>query len=263
MPRLNTSQIKQAALKHLDQAHDGIRYMELVKKIHDAASETPINTVHGSLQALSSHQDILRPSRGFWIHKKYVDDKVKNESVDRTNGSGTVSPAEVAIGADKVQESQYYESFRYWLISDAEEATDAVVVGGNIFKSKWGTPDVIGVRKPRAGDLIKFPVEIVSAEIKTDANQSIIAFGQVCAYRLFSHKTYIVMPNTIGREDRERLEALCSIYGVGFVTFDLKAQTPNYQAVVRAQRFEPDIFFANEFARELHRLRRDDFDRLF
>jgi hypothetical protein len=254
MAKLSVEEIKRSALNYLGQAKNGIRYMDLIKKVHDAAPETPINTVHGGVQALSSHSDILRPSRGLWVHKKYAGPL---EAI-----RDTAAPV-VELGADRVQEAQYYESFRYWLISDAEEVSDAVVVGGNMFKSKWGTPDVIGVHKPRAGDLIKFPIEIVSAEIKTDPNQSIIAFGQACAYRLFSHKTYIVMPNTIGREDRERLEALCSIYGVGLVTFELTAQSPNYQARVRAQRFEPDIYFANEFARELHRLRPGDFDRLF
>jgi hypothetical protein len=260
MAKLTVEEIKQDALNRLGQARNGIRYMDLVKKVHDAAPETPINTVYGALQVLSSHNDVIRPSRGLWVHKKYSVEQQKTSTLGQAND--TTSSA-VELGTDRVVEAQYYESFRYWLISDAEEVTDAVVIGGNMLKSKWGTPDVIGVHKPRAGDLIKFPVEIVSAEIKTDANQSITAFGQACAYRLFSHKTYIVMPNTIGREDRERLEALCSIYGVGLVTFELTAQSPNYQAKVRAQRFEPDIYYANEFARELHRLRPKDFDRLF
>lgn len=76
-------------------------------------------------------------------------------------------------------------------------------------KSKWATPDVIGVYKPLAKNHIKFDIEIVSAEIKID-QQAVIALGQAVAYRLFSAKTYIAMPKTITEEDKERLESLCS-----------------------------------------------------
>lgn len=44
-------------------------------------------------------------------------------------------------------------------------------------------------------DPIKAHPEIVSVEIKTDTNQLITAFGQACAYKLFSHKVYLVIPN--------------------------------------------------------------------
>jgi hypothetical protein len=54
----------------------------------------------------------------------------------------------------------------------------AIPVGGNLFRDKWGTPDVIGVREPRKSDIIKFPTEIVSAEVKLDPAGLITAFGQ-------------------------------------------------------------------------------------
>jgi hypothetical protein len=72
-----------------------------------------------------------------------------------------------------------------------------------------GTPDVIGTYKPLASNLIKFPIEIVSAEIKIDPQAPVVAFGQSVAYRLFSTKTYIAMPNTLAEQDQDRLESLC------------------------------------------------------
>ena len=88
-------------------------------------------------------------------------------------------------------------------------------------KTKWGTPDVIGVYKPLASNLIKFPLEIVSAEIKIDPQTPVVAFGQAVAYRLFSSKSYVVMPSTLTEEDQSRLDALCMLFGIGFVLFDL------------------------------------------
>jgi len=115
-------------------------------------------------------------------------------------------------------------------------------------KSKWGTPDVIGIYKPLASNLIKFPLEVVSAEIKIDPQTPVVAFGQSVAYRLFSAKTYIVMPSALTEEDQSRLEALCMLFGVGLVLFDLNIQAPNFVIRVRAQRFSPDMFYVNEFA---------------
>jgi hypothetical protein len=71
----------------------GIRYMELAKKILAAAPETPFNTIVGSLHDLSlKNQDIMRPSRGLWVLKKYAEkDSSEPVSPDRETGS-TVQP---------------------------------------------------------------------------------------------------------------------------------------------------------------------------
>jgi len=72
--------------------------------------------------------------------------------------------------------------------------------------------DVIGVYKPLAGNLIKFPLEIVSVEIKIDSQAPVVAFGQAVAYRLFSAKTYVAMPTALTEEDQSRLES--TVYAV-------------------------------------------------
>jgi hypothetical protein len=87
------------------------------------------------------------------------------------------------------------------------------------------------------------------------------AFGQACAYRLFSPKTFIVMPRDIVEIDR--LDALCSPCGIGLVLFERKPEAPNFQMKLKAQRFEPDMFYLNEFARRILEINRDQFNRLF
>jgi hypothetical protein len=81
------------------------------------------------------------------------------------------------------------------------------------------------VLKPRAQDIFKFEPQIVTAEIKVVPSQPIIAFGQAVAYRLFSHKSYIVVPNSTSSDDMNRLKSLRSIHGVGLVTFTLNMST--------------------------------------
>jgi hypothetical protein len=130
-------------------------------------------------------------------------------------------------------------------------------------KSKWGTPDVVGVYKPLASNLIKFPIEIISAEIKIDPQAPVVAFGQAVAYRLFSTKTYIAMPTALTEEDQSRLESLCMLFGVGLVLFDLDKEAPHFVIRVRAQRFSPDMFYVNEFADRLKFHDAETFEKLF
>ena len=94
----------------------------------------------------------------------------------------------------KIKEIDFYEPFAEWLKNDLDEVNTAISLGGAGLKSKWGTPDVVGIYKPLASNLIKFPIEIISAEIKIDPQAPVVAFGQAIAYRLFSTKTYIAMP---------------------------------------------------------------------
>lgn len=137
------------------------------------------------------------------------------------------------------------------------------LLGGAVLKDKWGTPDVIGVLKPRTGDFVPFPLEIIAVEIKTDPTQSITAFGQACAYRLFAHRVYLAMPETLSKADLDRLDSLCVLFGVGLIFFRLDLQEPAYRLAARAQRHAPDMFFANEFARRLQQSVPKTFHRLF
>lgn len=150
--------------------------------------------------------------------------------------------------APRIKEEAFYEPFADWLINELEECTTAIPVGGNVFKDKWGTPDVIGIREARRSDIIKPPTEIVAAEIKLDLNGLITAFGQTCSYKLYSHRAYIVVPQNSSDEDKSRLDALARIFGIGFILFDAATpKAPNFTIRVRASRHEPDMFYVNKY----------------
>jgi len=255
MTKLSGVQIRNLARKIITETPGGIRYGALVEKISQETPETPKNTIHGSVWNLDTlfPNEITKPSRGLFTP---VDDS-------RDDGVTTGRTEEIAPTGIKVRESDFYEPFALWLKNDLDEVTQVAPLGGAGLKSKWGTPDVVGVYKPLASNLIKFPIEIVSAEIKIDPQAPVVAFGQAVAYRLFSTKTYIAMPTTLSEEDQSRLESLCMLFGVGLVLFDLRKDAPQFSIRVRAQRFSPDMFYVNEFADRLKHTAVEIFEDLF
>ncbi len=256
MAKLTTHDIRLAAKTIIAANPGGIRYAPLVQAIADQSPETPKNTIHGSVWNLDAlfPNEIAKPSRGLF----------QPASAEVSDGKVTVGATEqVAASGKKVQESDFYEPFAAWLKNDLDEVTEVAPLGGAGLRTKWGTPDVIGVYKPLASNLIKFPLEVVSGELKIDPQAPVVAFGQAISYRLFSAKTYIAMPSSLTEEDQSRLEALCMLFGVGLTLFDLDVEKPNFAIRVRAQRFTPDMFYVNEFADRLRYHDPDIFEQLF
>lgn len=165
---------------------------------------------------------------------------------------GVASPlaaqAPASASTSPYRESDFYEPFAQFLVDDLEEATQAKQIGGNRAGGKWGTPDVVGLYETRPSDPVKFPTEIVAAEIKVDTQGLITAFGQACAYKLFAHRVYIVVPRTSNPGDLKRLDALASVVGIGLIRFNSDdPQNPEFQVMARAAKHEPDYFYTNEF----------------
>jgi hypothetical protein len=250
--KLTTQQIKKLAKEKVAAVPAGVRWSSLVKEIHSGFPETPINTIWGSTRALFvDDPDISKISKGIYA------------IAGQGETLGGVSPAtEEQTESKPASEKDFYEPFATWL-RDVDEVTEALAIGGNIFKSKWNTPDVIGVLRPRKGDLVKFEPQIVSAEIKIDPAQPIVAFGQAISYRLFSHKCYLVLPSASSDDDLDRITSLSTIFGLGLVTFDLDKQNPAFTLVVRAIVAQPDMVYVNQMAAQLNAYDPKGFDRLF
>jgi hypothetical protein len=240
LPMTNREQIIARALQLLDAKPHGVRYSELVRSVHEALPDIPVNTVHGTLWNLEVKlaSKVFKPARGLYIHARYREAEQPEQPV-------VASPAK-----EKITEKAFYGPFASWLINELEECTKAIEVGGNAFKDKWGTPDVIGIREPKKSDIIKFPTEIISAEIKLDTAGLITAFGQACAYRLFSHKSYLVVPASSTEEDIARLDTLSRIFGIGLILFSAEdPKTAGFDIRVRAAKLEPDMFYVNKYMR--------------
>jgi transcriptional regulator with XRE-family HTH domain len=229
------SRIVEVAKEILKGERAGIRFSDLASRIQERLPNESVNTVRtttGTLVTLLPN-DVYKPARGILrlIHFR-----------DTETQEGAITASE------RTAEEQFYKPFAGWLTNDVEECTKAIHLGGNRFKDKWGTPDVIGKRESAPSDIVKSHPEVVSAEIKIDTTSLIVAFGQACSYRLFSHKVYIVVPNSANKEDIDRLDSLCMLFGIGFVLFDnSNPESPAFTVQVRAARHEPDMFYVNKY----------------
>ncbi|MBI5573677.1 MAG: hypothetical protein HY919_03885 [Elusimicrobia bacterium] len=229
--------ISSRILEILENKPEGLRHSEIIKKIIEVFPDISINTIYGSIwDFMQKTKEVYKPSRGLYKHIKF-----KNNQIFETE-------KEVPHEVKKIKEEDFYELFADWLVNDLEECTKAIPLGGNKFKDKWGTPDVIGKNESNRSDIIKHETEIVSAEIKTDDSGLITAFGQACAYKSFSHKVYIVIPKSSSEEDKSRIESLCLIFGIGLILFDSNnIEQPDFEIRVRPVKFEPDLFYVNKY----------------
>jgi len=209
----------------LENKPNGIRYTDLVNEIKSQLPEVNENTIHGTIWIFRKKvkkkkiKDVIVPQRGWYILKKYYYKDL-----------------------DKIS-----KAFADYLVNDLRECTKAIPLGSNRFQDRWGTPNVIGTYK-----ILKFGnilIEIISAKINSDSNQLITSFGEACAYKLFSHKVYLVIPKKdTNKADIERLESLCLKFGIGLILFDRhNEENPEFEILTRAVKSEPDYFYLNKY----------------
>lgn len=237
-------EIMSKAIEILELNPNGLRYSELVRKIQKELQNIPVNTIHGTIWNLETRlpDKIHKPGRGLFRHIKFRDEEI--------NETSTESRPKI----EKMEEENFYKPFADWLVNELEECTKAIPLGGNKFKDKWGTPDVIGKRESFRSDIVQAPTEIISAEIKSDTKDLITAFGQACSYKIFSHKSYLVVPKSSVQDDISKLDALCLIFGIGLVLFDNKnAEDPRFEIRVRPIKHEPDMFYVNKCMRHIEK----------
>ncbi|MFO7996184.1 MAG: hypothetical protein R6U93_03420 [Dehalococcoidia bacterium] len=238
-------EIKAVALEILKSNPAGVHYSELVRRIQEKCPHIPVNTIHGNVWNLEVRypNEVYKPAKGVFRHVTFAESGLREDSTGKGLGKHGKAPEEA-----------FYQPFADWLVSESEDCTKAVALGRNKFRDKWGTPDVIGKRESLPSDIIKAPTEIVSAEIKADARDLITAFGQACSYRLFSHKSYIVVPRNSSPDDILRIDALCMIFGIGLVLFESRTPSnPEFQIEVRPFRQEPDMFYVNKYLKLIER----------
>lgn len=234
--------VRRVAVEILSDEQNGLHFAQLRDRLIDRLSDVAPGNIPAGLVEFSQNlpPEVLKPLRGLYIHSRFA------------SPGRSAKPASAANSQARHAESAFYKPFAEWLVNELEECTHAIPLGGNTFGGKWGTPDVIGVREQPRGSLIAFPSEIVSAEIKVDGHQLIVAFGQAVAYRLFSHKSYLVIPVSSPEEDVARLDVLARVLGIGLILFDTRSpEQPNFSIRVRAMKHEPDGFYLNDCLRHV------------
>ena len=229
--------IQSKALEILRKIPQGVRYSQLVDMIKESFPDISSNIIRGTIWNLdvTIPNEVYKADRGLFRHTSF------RETQPTLEVTALPTPSETS-------EEGFYQPFADYLKNELEECTKAIPLGGNRFRDRWGTPDVIGIKKPKPSDIVKPEVVIVSAEIKTDSSGLITAFGQACAYKTFSHKVYIVIPKNSSEEDKARIESLCLIFGIGLILFDsTNVENPQFEIRVRPLKHEPDMFYVNKY----------------
>lgn len=155
------------------------------------------------------------------------------------------------------EKSEFYLAYELanYLTNELKECTRTIILRYNEFQDKFGTPDILGIYKsPELNelDLIKLPLEIISAKINIDQNQLINSLGQCCAYKIFSHKVYLCIPKQTENEIILKIQSICSRFGIGLITFDKdNIENPNFRIIIKATKSEPDYFYVNDYIAKL------------
>lgn len=238
-------QIRTIAVELLLSNPEGIKYMQLVNLLKTHFPDIPVNTIHGSMWNLDlvMPNEVYKPDRGLFRHISFKE-KITKEDLE-------ITPK---IAQVELKEEDFYQPFADYLKNELEECNKVIKLGGSKFKDKWGTPDVIGIKKSMPSDIIKHEIVIVSAEIKIDTSglSLITAFGQACAYKIFSHKVYIVVPKNSSEEDKSKIESLCLIFGIGLILFDsTNNENPQFEIKTRPMKHEPDMFYVNKYMKSI------------
>lgn len=243
------AQIRVQAIELLYGTPDGMTFTQLVDALRSKHPARNLKTLNNDLTSLDRKvpSKVCKPAKGLYLHTRFNAQATTNEN-----------PPVVTISAKsprrdpKIAEEKFYGLFAVWLKEELEEVTHAIALGGNTFRDRWGTPDVLGKYEGRRSDVIKGMTSIVAAEIKVDTSNLLTGFGQACAYRLFSHKSYLVIPESTTADELDRLEALCHMHGIGLVTFDASSTIkPSFRLLARPVKHEPDLSYTNRYIRHV------------
>lgn len=215
---------------------NGIRFTALVKKVATETGENE-NTCQGSLYNLPKEfpDKISRPYRGLFILKE-------NEKFLKDVEQNFDKKTEI-----KLTENDIYQPAKDYLLS-REECTHAVIIGGNIFGKKWGTPDILGAIRASSDAVYKPPLEIVAVEIKDEGYSPVEALGQAMAYKLFSHRTWLILPDD---SDLDRIEGIAISANIGLISFSRKSQKFDFTTLNRPMSGHPDFLEVNNILEEL------------
>lgn len=160
---------------------------------------------------------------------------------------------------DKTRNKQYsekdiYEPAKNFLLGE-QECTHAVVLGGAIFGKKWGTPDILGAIRVSSDAIYKPIMEIIAVEVKNPDYSPLEALGQAMAYKLFAHRTWLVLPEDAEDINVDRIERIAITDNIGLISFTGDKENFNFRIKHRPFPGHPDPGSVNEM---LEKLKKDN-----
>ena len=187
----------------------------MVDIISKENSNFNLNTIYTQISDLRKHKDYRE--RLSQIPRIYI-----TRENEKNLNSMVEAEADSTNGQTKHREEEFYDQFAIFLKDNLNECTLAKAMRNSRFQVKWGTPDVVGYYKVRTTSSFPKPPELIAGELKIETRYDalIIAFGQATSYLLFSHKSYLAVPEDSVPEGLNRIENLCISFGIGLLLFD-------------------------------------------
>ena len=225
----------------LPEARNGLRFASLVKRV-SSETGTNLNTCNGNLYNLPNElpDKVSRPSRGLFILKE------NEKFLKDTSEEAPEQQSDI-----KLNEEGIYEPARNHLLGNGE-CTHAVIVGGNSFGKKWGTPDIVGVIRADSDAVYKPILEIIAVEVKNEGYDPVEALGQAMAYKLFAHRTWLVLPHD-NQNEIERIQGIAITANIGLISFTGKDKDLEFTTLNRPTSGCPDIIEVNKMLEKLKR----------
>jgi len=264
-------EIQEEALKILGDNPKGLEYGQLHKKIAALPAGYNPNTIAFAILALPKQfpDKVVKPEAGWYQLRKDADKEAGwyqlRKDADKEAGwyqlrKDADKEAEVPSedtpeqpAKKRANEKAFYEYFASQLQGALDECTRAISLSGVNIRGKWLTPDVFGTYQfPKDLGFQAQPPRIVSAEIKaSDLDRDVLTgFGQACAYKIFSHKVYLVIPESA--RIAPRISALCSQFGIGLVLFNSQnPNDPNWTLRNSATVSEPHYFYVAQVVKHV------------
>jgi len=169
--------------------------------------------------------------------------------------------------AEERREQDLYEPIRAFLYDELgimtrriRESTSGNRRGRN--GNKWLHPDIVGMKMPgrQWSNLVNQCVsalptrkaELFSIEVKVRLTSGNLreAFFQTVSNSLWANYAYLVATEVKGEETYVELQTLCSLHGVGYLTFDPKTPEASRIVIPARKRDEVDWASVDRIAKE-------------
>ena len=236
------TKIVNLAVKIVEERPEGINFTKLRNLIKEQMPEMNTKTVDNAIWDLHKTKKtkpfVYKSARGIFRHMKFRD-----EDVEYLREVEKLYQESISLKKEDI-----YEPLALYLKGELNECDNAEVFGVECIKCRWGSPNVLGVKKPEPEDYIQYIPELVACEVILDFSKIIESFGRAMSYRLFSSRIYIIIPDNCDEEDKARMEALSLLYGLGLIQYNLsKENYPQFRLMIRAKTHNPNLSYTNEF----------------
>lgn len=141
--------VRAIAFDLLERNSPGLRFSELQRQIQLVDPKLKPGTINTSIWNLDVvfPERVYKPSKGLFRLVQFRPMEMELAKPSAAQKSGR----------PRIREESFYPLFASWLKNELEDVTHAIALGRNVFRDRWGTPDVLGKAESKRSDVISPP----------------------------------------------------------------------------------------------------------